>query len=112
MVAAETQASRKVPLSLWVSLVIFILYSVLGFLVASALADGTDPLVVVALLTVSPVLFAGMIVSVVDIVRTRKRATATATYRRRQWIGLALMLGGMPLWLTVAILASNSSSLS
>lgn len=77
-------------------------------MVTRDLLRAPDPIVILALLTVSPMLFAGMVVSVVDIVRTRKRDDASAVYRRRQWIGLALMLGGMPLWLTVAIVAASS----
>ena len=89
------------------SIFLFIGYSALGVIVTNELLRGTDPLVVIALLTVSPVLFIGMIVSVVDIVRTRKRADASAGYRRQQWVGLVLMLGGMPLWLGVAIIAAS-----
>lgn len=107
MVIAASQSTKKVPVSLGVSVVLFSLYSVLGVIVTNEIVSGTDPLVIIALLTVSPVLFIGMIVSVVDIVRTRKRADASTGYRRQQWVGLVLMLGGMPLWLGVAIIAAS-----
>jgi predicted membrane channel-forming protein YqfA (hemolysin III family) len=107
VVSAALQSAKKVPVSLWVSIALFTAYSALGVIVTTELVRGTDPRVVLALLTVSPVLFVGMIVSVVDIVRTRKRGVASTNYRRQQWVGLVLMLGGMPLWLSVAIIAAS-----
>ena len=105
MHATVTRSTRRLPLSLWVSLVLFVLYSALGIAVCAALS--TDPLVVVALLTVSPLMFIGMVVSVVDIVRTRKRGGAATSYTRLQWLGLWLMLGAMPLWMAIALLTAN-----
>lgn len=82
-------------------MVLFALYSVLGVLVCSAVRD--DALNLIALLTVSPLMFVGMVVSVVDIVRTRTGNNAEQAYIRRQWLGLALMVGAMPFWLAIAI---------
>ena len=104
MHATVTQSSRRVPISLWVSSVLFVLYSALGIAVCVSIA--TDPLVVVALLTVSPLMFVGMIVSVVDIVRTRKRGDANQAYTRLQWIGLGLMVVAMPIWMAIALMVN------
>lgn len=94
-------SSRRIPISLWISAVLFALYSVLG--VSVALEVRNDALNIFALLTVSPLMFVGMVVSVVDIVRTRKRGGAGQSYTRLQWLGLGLMVGAMPLWMTIAI---------
>ncbi|WP_105034490.1 hypothetical protein [Cryobacterium aureum] len=101
MHATLTPTTRRVPISLWISAVLFVVYSVLG--VAVALAVRTDALNIIALLTVSPLMFVGMVVSVVDIVRTRKRGGADPAYTRLQWVGLALMVAAMPLWMAIAI---------
>ncbi|WP_104176826.1 hypothetical protein [Cryobacterium sp. Y50] len=105
MHATVTQSSRRVPISLWVSIVLFLLYSALGIAVGVSIA--TDPAAVLALLTVSPLMFVGMVVSVVDIVRTRKRGDADQSYTRLQWVGLVLMAVAMPIWVTVAILIAT-----
>ncbi|WP_146069386.1 hypothetical protein [Cryobacterium sp. Y11] len=105
MHATVTQSSRRVPLSLWLSMVLFVLYSALGIAVCVSIA--TDPLVLVALLTVSPLLFIGMVVSVVDIVRTRTRGDADQSYTRLQWVGLALLVVAMPIWMAIAILVAT-----
>lgn len=102
MHATVTQTSRRVPLSLWVSIVLFVLYSALGIAVGVSIA--TDPAALLALLTVSPLMFVGMVVSVVDIVRTRKRGDADPSYTRLQWAGLGLMAVAMPIWVAIAIL--------
>ncbi|GEP25857.1 MULTISPECIES: hypothetical protein [Cryobacterium] len=102
MHAITAQPTRRLPLSLWVSIVLFVLYSALGIAVCVSLP--TDPRLLFALLTVSPLLFIGMVVSVVDIVRTRKRGDAGQTYTRLQWGGLILVVVAMPLWLAIAIL--------
>ncbi|TFD05562.1 MULTISPECIES: hypothetical protein [unclassified Cryobacterium] len=101
MHATLTPTTRRVPISLWISAVLFVVYSALG--VAVALAVRTDALNILALLTVSPLMFVGMVVSVVDIVRTRKRGDADPAYTRLQWVGLALMVAAMPLWMAIAI---------
>ncbi|SDN72581.1 hypothetical protein SAMN05216368_10717 [Cryobacterium flavum] len=101
MHATLTPTTRRVPISLWISAVLFVVYSALG--VAVALAVRTDALNILALLTVSPLMFVGMVVSVVDIVRTRKRGDADPPYTRLQWVGLALMVAAMPLWMAIAI---------
>jgi uncharacterized membrane-anchored protein len=101
MHAIITPATRRIPISLWISAVLFALYSVLG--VAVCVAVRSDALNIIALLTVSPLMFVGMVISVVDIVRTRKRGGADQAYARRQWVGLALMVGAMPLWMAIAI---------
>ena len=101
MHATVTPSTRRIPVSLWISAVLFSLYSVLGVIVC--LEVRTDALNILALLTVSPLMFLGMVVSVVDIVRTRKRGDASQAYRRLQWVGLWLMVGAMPLWMTIAI---------
>ena len=98
-----TQPARRLPLTLWVGIVLFGLYSALGIAVCVSLA--TDPRVILALLTVSPLLFIGMVVSVVDIVRTRKRGDAVQTYTRLQWAGLGPLVVAMPLWMAIAITA-------
>ena len=101
MPATVTPSTRRIPISLWISAVLFVLYSVLGVSVCSVVR--ADALNIVALLTVSPLMFVGMVVSVVDIVRTRKRGDADPAYTRLQWIGLALMVLAMPLWMAIAI---------
>ena len=101
MHATLTPTTRRVTISLWISAVLFVVYSALG--VAVALAVRTDALNILALLTVSPLMFVGMVVSVVDIVRTRKRGDADPAYTRLQWVGLALMVAAMPLWMAIAI---------
>jgi len=101
MHATVTPSTRRIPMSLWISGVLFVLYSALGVAVCVSLS--TDPRLIFALLTVSPLLFIGMVVSAVDIARTRKRGDADAAYSRLQWIGLALMVAAMPLWLAIAI---------
>ncbi|TFB72739.1 hypothetical protein E3O06_10560 [Cryobacterium glaciale] len=100
MHATVTPSTRRFPVSLWVSVALFLLYSVLG--VAVCLEVRNDALNIIALLTVSPLMFVGMVVSVVDIVRTRKRGGADSAYIRLQWVGLALMAAAMPLWLAIA----------
>ncbi|WP_134555791.1 hypothetical protein [Cryobacterium ruanii] len=100
MHATVTPSTRHVPVSLWVSVALFVLYGALG--VAVCLEVRNDALNIIALLTVSPLMFVGMVNSVVDIVRTRKRGGADAAYIRLQWVGLALMAGAMPLWLAIA----------
>lgn len=67
----------------------------------------TDALTLVALLTVSPLMFVGMVISVVDIVRTRKRGPADRLHTRFQWVGLALMAGAMPIWFAIAIVVAS-----
>jgi uncharacterized membrane-anchored protein len=89
------------PVSLWISAALFALYSVLGVFVCLEVRN--DALNIIALLTVSPLMFVGMVVSVVDIVRTRKRGGADRAYARLQWVGLALMVGAMPLWVSIAV---------
>ncbi|MDJ0376470.1 hypothetical protein [Cryobacterium sp. PH31-L1] len=101
MHATLISTTRRVPISLWISAVLFVVYSALG--VAVAMAVRTDALSIIALLTVSPLMFVGMVVSVVDIVRTRKRGDADRAYIRLQWIGLGLMVLAMPIWMAVAI---------
>jgi len=101
MHATVTPSTRRIPVSLWTSAALFVLYSVLGVIVC--LEVRTEALNIIALLTVSPLMFVGMVVSVVDIVRTRKRGDASQPYRRLQWVGLGLMVGAMPLWMTIAI---------
>lgn len=101
MHATVTPSTRRIPVSLWVSVALFLLYSVLG--VGVCLEVRNDALNIIALLTVSPLMFVGMVVSVVDIVRTRKRGDADPAYIRLQWIGLALMAAAMPLWLAIAV---------
>ncbi|MBG6213426.1 MAG: hypothetical protein LH475_01290 [Cryobacterium sp.] len=95
------RSTRSVPISLWISTVLFVLYSVLG--VTVCLEVRNDVLNIIALLTVSPLMFVGMVISVVDIVRTRKRDDADQAYTRLQWVGLALMVAAMPLWMAIAI---------
>jgi uncharacterized membrane protein len=101
MHATVTPSTRRIPISLWISGVLFVLYSALG--VAVCLEVRNDALNIFALLTVSPLMFVGMVVSVVDIVRTRKRGDAGAAYSRLQWIGLTLTVAAMPLWMAIAI---------
>ena len=105
MHATLTPSTRRIPISLWITVALFLLYSVLG--VAVALAVRTDALNIIALLTVSPLMFVGMIVSVVDIVRTRKRGGADPAYTRLQWVGLVLMAAAMPFWLAIAIAVAS-----
>jgi hypothetical protein len=93
--------TRRFPVSFWISAGLFTLYSALGVIVCIEVRN--DALNIIALLTVSPLMFIGMVVSVVDIVRTRKRMNSTAAYRRLQWAGLALMVGALPLWMMLAI---------
>lgn len=109
MHATVTSSSRRVPISLWVGIVLFLLYSALGVAVCASLT--TDPRVILALLTVSPLLFIGMVVSVVDIVRTRKRGDAEHAYTRLQWVGLGLLVVAMPLWMAIAIAILNTLGL-
>ncbi len=101
MHAIVSPSTRRVPVSLWISMVLFALYSVLGVFVCIEVRN--DALNLIALLTVSPLMFAGMVVSVVDIVRTRKRGQADRAYARLQWIGLGLMVAAMPFWMAIAI---------
>ncbi|WP_146066034.1 hypothetical protein [Cryobacterium sp. Y82] len=61
------------------------------------------PLNILVLLMVSPLMFIGMVISVVDIVRTRNRGNINVAYARLQWVGLGLMVLAMPLWMTAAI---------
>ena len=84
---------------------LFALYSVLGVFVCIEVRN--DALNILALLTVSPLMFVGMVISVVDIVRTRKRGDAEHGYARLQWLGLALMVGAMPLWMAIAIATAS-----
>ena len=101
MSATVTPTTRRIPVSLWISAVLFVLYSVLGVSVCSVVR--VDSLNMIALLTASPLMFVGMVVSVVDIVRTRKRGNADPAYTGLQWIGLTLMVIAMPLWMAIAI---------
>ena len=94
-------STRRVPLSLWISALLFVLYSALG--VAVCLEVRNDAANILALLTVSPLMFVGMVIAVVDIVRTRKRGNDDQAYARLQWVGLALMVAAMPLWMAIAI---------
>lgn len=94
-------STRRVPLSLWISAVLFVLYSALG--IAVCLEVRNDAVNILALLTVSPLMFVGMVIAVVDIVRTRKRGNAAQAYARLQWVGLVLMVAAMPLWMAIAI---------
>jgi uncharacterized membrane-anchored protein len=94
-------STRRIPISLWISAGLFAVYSALG--VAVAMEVRTDALNIIALLTVSPLMFVGMVVSVVDIVRTRKRGDADPAYIKLQWTGLTLSVVAMPFWMVVAI---------
>ncbi|SEN31121.1 hypothetical protein E3O25_06255 [Cryobacterium sp. TMT1-3] len=105
MHATLTPTTRRIPISLWVSVALFLLYSVLG--VSVCLAVGDDARYLSALLTASPLMFLGMIVCVIDIVRTRKRGGAEQPYIRLQWVGLALMAAAMPLWLAIAVAVAS-----
>ncbi|MDJ0339350.1 hypothetical protein [Cryobacterium sp. PH31-O1] len=104
MHATVTPSTRRIPISLWVSAALFLLYSVLG--VAVCVDVRNNAISIFALLTVSPLMFVGMVVSVIDIVRTRKRGDADQAYIRLQWIGLALMVAAMPLWMAIALAIS------
>ncbi|TFD51055.1 hypothetical protein E3T43_16775 [Cryobacterium sp. Hh7] len=102
MHASIIQPTRRLPLSLWVSIVLFVLYGALGVAVCASLS--ADPRLIFALLTVSPLLFIGMVISAVDIARTRKRGNADQPYTRLQWVGLILLVVAMPLWMAIALL--------
>ena len=101
MHATTTTSTRHIPVSLWVSAALFVAYSVPGVAVCLSVRD--VPLNVLLLLMVSPLMFVGMVISVVDIVRTRNRGNINLAYARLQWVGLGLMVLAMPLWMAAAI---------
>ena len=101
MHAAITPSTRRIPVSLWISVALFVVYCVPGVLVSLTVRDA--PLNVLLLLMASPLMFVGMVISVVDIVRTRNRGNIDVAYARLQWVGLGLMVLAMPLWMAAAI---------
>ena len=105
MHATITTSSRHIPISLWISAALFVVYCMPGVAVCSSVRD--DPLNVLVLLLVSPVLFVGMVISVVDIVRTRNRGGINQPYARLQWVGLGLTVLAMPLWMAAAIVIAS-----
>lgn len=105
MHAAITTSTRHIPISLWISAALFVVYCVPGVAVCSSVRD--HPLNVLVLLSVSPLMFVGMVISVVDIVRTRNRGGINQPYARLQWVGLGLMVLAMPLWMAAAIVIAS-----
>ncbi len=101
MHATNTTSTRPIPISLWISAALFVVYCVPGVAVSLSVRD--VPLNILVLLMVSPLMFIGMVISVVDIVRTRNRGNINVAYARLQWVGLGLMVLAMPLWMTAAI---------
>ena len=105
MHATSTTSTRPIPISLWISAALFVVYCVLGVAVSLSVRD--DALNIFVLLMASPLMFVGMVIAVVDIVRTRNRGDINQPYARLQWVGLGLRVLAMPLWMVVAIVIAS-----